>query len=368
MLRIKSILFRLSACCLTAAFLLTSCGKQDSSSDLLESALEAPKQGNYKTQTVQRGDFSFLNSWSAELYFPKKEALSAESDNSRLRQLLVKQGDEVKAGQLLAVVSADGSQADLEDKRFQIENAKEDMNKEKQNRLSQIHNEEAALAGLSGTDAQIKQLQIQSLQEAYHQYVYETEHNIALQEEELREAEKTMSQTEITAPFDGRVESVASFEVGDKIGKGDVLMTLYDESMFYLQVEDKEHKLYYNMDVTVEAGRRDETNTYTGKVVSAANSVSYKINDNIAYIALDGSVKAKDLQGMTLAVAAVTSDLQDVLLVDKKAVYSEDKKTYVYVLEGDSLRKRYVTIGERGNADVVWVTDGLEEGQIVVLD
>ena len=60
-------------------------------------------------------------------------------------------------------------------------------------------------------------------------------------------------------------------------------------------------------------------------------------------------------------------ELQDVLLVDWRAVDSENGKSYVYVLEDDMVQKRYVAPG-LNNREKVWILDGLHEGQTVIAD
>ena len=55
------------------------------------------------------------------------------------------------------------------------------------------------------------------------------------------------------------------------------------------------------------------------------------------------------------------------LLVDWRAVDSENGKSYVYVLEDDMVQKRYVAPG-LNNREKVWILDGLHEGQTVIAD
>ena len=45
---------------------------------------------------------------------------------------------------------------------------------------------------------------------------------------------------------------------------------------------------------------------------------------------------------------------------------NEEQKSFVYVVNGDSVKKKYITIGLQ-NDSVVQVTDGLQEGEMVVV-
>jgi len=59
--------------------------------------------------------------------------------------------------------------------------------------------------------------------------------------------------------------------------------------------------------------------------------------------------------------------MDNILIADKSAIHSEDGESFVYVLDGDTIHKRYV-IAHRTKADVVWIQDGLSEGDLLIID
>ena len=70
-------------------------------------------------------------------------------------------------------------------------------------------------------------------------------------------------------------------------------------------------------------------------------------------------VKNKLLNNIWMAVS---------LLIDSKALKKEGNQYYVLVLVGtSSVSKTYVKIGGQ-NAGSVWITEGLEEGQTLVIE
>ena len=59
--------------------------------------------------------------------------------------------------------------------------------------------------------------------------------------------------------------------------------------------------------------------------------------------------------------------LQDVLMVDSRAVEREEGKEFVYILDGDMVKKRFVKTGLNSSSGV-WILDGLEADQTLILD
>ena len=73
---------------------------------------------------------------------------------------------------------------------------------------------------------------------------------------------------------------------------------------------------------------------------------------------------------MSVTVAGITETIKDVLIVTRQAVELENGQYYVQLLEDGVIKKRFVTMGcanNNGNGSVVWLVDGVEEGDVVVL-
>ena len=70
--------------------------------------------------------------------------------------------------------------------------------------------------------------------------------------------------------------------------------------------------------------------------------------------------------GSDVTVSYRSTDMKDVLVVNKSAVYHDSKGDYVYVYTNGNSIKRYVQTGGN-NATVVWIVNGLVEGDLVVI-
>jgi len=76
------------------------------------------------------------------------------------------------------------------------------------------------------------------------------------------------------------------------------------------------------------------------------------------------------LLGMPVTVTGNTEEIQNVTIVDRKAVELEEGEYYVQLMEDGQVKKRFVTLGSannNGNGSVVWIVDGIEEGDELAL-
>ena len=358
-----------AAVLLAAAVRLGGCSRQAGSQQnemILEETLEAPEKANYKTAVVERGNFTKEVAGSGSVVYPVQAELRWTEGSVRFDEFYVTSGTEVSKGDVLARFTTEENQVALEEKQLALERAQRDFTLGKQQRQDQIKQAEAALNGLGSYEARIQALNIQKLQSQYDQYVYQTEYSLAAQQEEIQKLQSQISETVLVAPFDGVVDSVVSFNQGDKVDPSQVLVTMYASDRLLISAEDAEGAYRYNMPVTVQIGNNDEVETYTGRVISASNILPAALKQGQALIELDGKLDPA-LAKRKVAVTGNDVDLHNVLLVNRSAIKKDESRRYVYVLDGETVKKRYVVEGEN-NMSTTWILDGLTEGQTLILD
>ena len=64
---------------------------------------------------------------------------------------------------------------------------------------------------------------------------------------------------------------------------------------------------------------------------------------------------------------AVSYTHLNVVLVSRKAVTTEDGKSYVRILEDGAVHKRYVVVGWDDLKSSVWIAKGVEPGQTLII-
>lgn len=358
---------RLSAAAVLAAVLLGACGGGDEQAQTPDGGLPpAPEEANYTVAQTKQGEYIKLAEGSAQVYYPVSALVCWEGGSARFREILVKDGQEVKEGECLAVFDVEFSRAEQEEMALTLTRRREEADQGKEERREAVRKAQEELKTLEGYELDIARLRAGKLETEYEQYVYQSDRQIAQLEERARALAEAVSEDAVYAPFDGVVDDVASYNPGDPVAAGQAVVAMHGTDRFYFLVDDSAGSLRYNMEVELEVGKRGDRKTYKGRVVAASGILPASASRGIALIEPDGDIPEEELRGSpTYRYRA--EELQGVLLADWKAVKSEKGKSYVYVLEGDMMQKRYVVPG-LDNRKEAWILDGLSEGQTVIAD
>lgn len=351
---------------LVAVGAVTACADTEPEETLYSEKILAPEQANYDTVQVAEGDYVKTAGGSVRVYYPVTASLRWEEGDARFREFLVRKGQEVKKGDALVTFDIEVSRADREELSLLLTRTMEEMEAGKEERQAAMEEAREKLEGLESYELRIAQLRIEKSQAEYEQFVYQSEQEIARLREKLEDLDGKIANDTLYAPFDAMIDSIAVCSEGDPVTKDMVMITMHATDRFYLVADDVSGRLRYNMEVTVEAGRRNEPKTYLGKVVATSSILPASVRNGQALIELYEDVTPKELTGSPKYQYHV-EELENVLLVDWKAVDTENGKNFVYVLENDMVQKRYIVPG-LNNREKAWILDGLEEGQTVIAD
>ncbi|HIS68980.1 MAG TPA: hypothetical protein IAA58_06410 [Candidatus Gallacutalibacter stercoravium] len=345
------------AVCLLAC---AGCGGQEQQS-LNTQGLDIPQEGNYQTVEVARQDFTESYSVTAQRAYPVQSSLYFTKENARLESFAVSKGQTVKAGDVLATFTVEGDAAALEEARLKLERTQEEFELGKTQRQEALAQGQQALTGLTGQEAALQQLKNQRMQAEYDQYVSRTEYDIANQQRQVADLQEDVGVNQLTAPFDGVILSVASVKEGSRVDPSEAMVKLYASGQMLLQVDDPQ-RLTYNMPVQVTLG---DDSTVAGRVVAATNLLPKTVTDGAVYIALEEEVDPIQINGARVSFDTFAQN--GVLVLARDAVHNEDSGGYyVNILQDSMVQKRYILAGHISQ-NGVWVMDGLQEGQQVIL-
>jgi len=201
---------------------------------------------------------------------------------------------------------------------------------------------------------------------------------------ELQKAENNLAKTKLYAVKDGQIISVSKGEGetaaatvgGPAMGFGtggdtSGFMTLCDTSEIYLTSSVSESDivgLTVEQVVNVTIDSLGET-VFKGKVSNISNIPNTDANGITTYTV---TVKLDELNtdirdGMNALMSFVKKELENVLLIPVKAVFVENNKQYVNVVQPDgSYEKRAVSTG-LSNGTQTQVVSGLDEGETVAV-
>ena len=270
---------------------------------------------------------------------PEDEVTVLAESEGRVARLEVEEGDRVRQGQILATLSQDDEE--IAHQKAMVKAANAEMALE---RAQRMHDEQLIA------------------QEEYDRIVMD--HSIAQQE--LEEAKWRLSQTEIRAPFDGRV-TWRNVTLGQYIRPGDELFRVTDFdpliSRIYLPEKDV---------LTLDAGRpveitlkADEAVRFAGRIQRISpvvDTATGTVKVTVEAIEPPSSVRP----GGFVIVDIVRETREDTLVLPREAVIRELKSAHVFVVKDDVAEKRSVDLGLEEDEQLE-VVGGLEPGELIVV-
>ncbi|MDP2320100.1 MAG: efflux RND transporter periplasmic adaptor subunit [Acidobacteriota bacterium] len=323
----------------------------------------------------------------------------------RLVELMVKEGDAVKTGQVLARIdpvqaasSADAAaasvgalEADARAAATQVKAAQaaleESRSREKEAAASLTRAQELQRAGLlpqsefdkanmAGTTAAAQVAAATASLERAQQAQASAERRITQGRAESTRARDALSKTEITAPIDGvvtrlEVEQGEMVVMGVQNQPGTILMTVSDLSAVNAEVKVAEADVMrlsngFPATVTLEALPLQK---FSGRVVEIGASALPLVGTQAAArefrvkVRLDGAT-ASLRPGLTCDTEILVAERKNALVVPLQAVVEKDGKSGVFVVRDGTVVFTPVTTGIIGGLSIE--VDGVAEGTEIV--
>ena len=366
-----TILRKAAALCMVFAMFAAGCSqKQETSGDFKEGFL-TPEKTNYKTVKVEMGGYERVRTGTATVVFPLQFKLSWEEDGTYYQEAAVTVGQAVKEGDPLVYFRREEDQIALETLKLQLKRKQESHAAEEARRLAAIADAQEKRntlkeQGATAYELEKARLNGEKLQVEYEQFLYTSGKELARLEEQLTEMERSAQRNVLFAPHDGVIDSVIKIQTGDKVTRGQVLVTMHATDKVLLKAQNASENLRYNTNVIIRIGNIENPSIYTGKVIVAANILPTGVSQDMTLIEVDQEIAEKDMKKIIKFEGTVEA-LSNVLVVDQRAVQREEGKYYVRILDGDTVQKRYVA-AVKVNTEKMWILDGLCEGQLLIVD
>ena len=195
--------------------------------------------------------------------------------------------------------------------------------------------------------------------------------DIQAAEARIEIAEATLKTAYVEATFDGTVTSVSVME-GDYVNVGSVAFRVDDLDHLYVDayvLEIDINSVAVGQPVTVELDAAPGEQ-YTG-VVTEVGTVGQasggQVQFDVTIEILDASENVKP--GMTADVTIITHELENVLLVANQALFFEDDRVYVKVVNAlGNVKEVDVETGLSANSYTEIISDDLEDGDELLLN
>lgn len=369
-----------------------------SQGELVYYASDAVMPAQYTEYTVSLGSYTKNNEENSEISVVDLNSISYQAPCSgRFSSLNVKEGQEVKKGDVLFVINSGGGSAELKGINNQIESENASYSESVKEYDSQIEELTAQIAayesGSVATSTDVpnilymaEQLTCQRNVVTYNRelakYTHEqTINSLTQQRDSLSENNDGSGNISVYAEQDGTVLSVSSADYAVK--EGDVVLTVGGGSSRVVAIKASDSGLPTGRQITFSSNKNENdkiTGTCVGNSGDSARSYVFTDKDGdpkvtksssdelLYYVALDDETKYDEANGYKVKLPSKTYD--NVVIIPSNMIYHETNLTnmgeydYVWLITDGQIIKQYVTLGDSAQSKTV-VLSGLSEGDVI---
>ncbi|HXK45169.1 MAG TPA: efflux RND transporter periplasmic adaptor subunit, partial [bacterium] len=244
------------------------------------------------------------------------------------------------------------AQTNIDTIKLQLNDAERDLQ-----RMEQLFKENA----ISQKQLESYQLKLNTLKNNYESAIK----NLQVVKDNLKLIETQIDDCTIRAPFSG-IMGIKNVDIGEIVAPGQVLMTLFNINKLNVQIKVPENylpEIKMGQDVIIEI---DAVNgrQIIGKVKKISGSPDPKTRMFVVYASLPGS--PKDARpGMFVRAKIITRIKQNAIVIPQQAIFQENNKTFVYIVDANKAKKIEVVTGDNTD-DTIEIISGLKPGEKVI--
>lgn len=339
----------------------------------VENPGEEQSWNGYEVYTITYGTFSTkIVGTRANITMIEINQIKAEitAGTMILKEICVMKNDYVEKGDVVARVSVETSDLDLEELELKLQRLEEEY-AEVTAEYNEQHEEDIANISVWEYPGKIDRVEIAQSEMNFERTKANYEKQIAAYKEQISELKKMRTTTEIVASDAGFVLEMGSLQLGQELANGTVICSIAPTDKIMLEFADESLHYGYGMDLTLVVGDargRSNTKEYDAKAVSVLGKALIEDwNQTTTKIEIE-----EDLGNLIgngpYTVTGETNVMENVLLVPADAVTKDSDKYFVTVLNADeTLEKRQFIPGGQ-NTEYYWVFDGLNPGTKIIIE
>lgn len=273
-----------------------------------------------------------------------------------VKELLVREGDDVEEGQILFSYDTEELQLTLDKQKLELEQ----LNGTLESHKSSINTLQWQSNNTSGTTKLKYTLEIQSAQID----LKETEIKIKAKEKEIQQSEDLLANAEVVSPIKGRVQNIEENGT-DQNGEPLPYITIQQVGSYRIKgvLGELQRGGIMEGDALTIRSRTDDSLTWAGTVTLVDYENPTQGNDNDRYYGMSTDemttaskypfyVEIADTQGLILGQHVYMELKQEegqpvgIGISSAFIAYTDGGAPYVWADKGGKLEKRYVTLGE----------------------
>ncbi|WP_199879465.1 efflux RND transporter periplasmic adaptor subunit [Campylobacter coli] len=344
----------------------------------------------YLTQKVKKIDISQTIEAVGKVYAKDQVDVGAQV-SGQIIKLYVDVGSHVKQGDLIAQIDKDKQQNDLDITKAQLESAKANLESKKValEIASKQYQREQKLYAAKASSLENLETQKNNFY-TLKANVAELNAQVVQLEITLKNAQKDLGYTTITAPMDGVVINVAvdegqtvnanqntptivrianldEMEVRMEIAEADVSKIKVGTELDFSLLNDPQ-KTYQASIASIDPADTQISDSSTSSGSSSSSSSSSSSNNAIYYYAKFYVANKDDFLriGMSIQNEIVVASAKDVIAVPTYAIKNDAKGYYVEILQDQKAVKKYVKLGIKDSVNTQ-ILEGLSEGELLVV-
>ena len=332
----KAISLAAILCILAAGVLLGGCNFFPTEEEELAPPLMQPAKIEYKTEPVALGTLIQQVRMTGSFYAENTKALTFESQGGRLKEMHVRLGDSVKAGDLLVELDSGNIEYDIRMQEIEVEKTEISISQLKANRADKY-----------------------SIRRA----------NLELEQQQMRLAElvRQLEATRIVSPIDGEITYNISTSVGEWVNAYQIVCKVADTSTLVLITRsDKAGDLPIGAIVSVEFQKQE----LIGEVVANPSTLFNDPDENLrkcAIIKLTDGIPEKAALGSDARIVYVQERREDVIVLPRTQINLMSGRRYVNVLEDGVRVEKDVEVGLTTDTEAE-IIKGLAVGDLVIVN
>lgn len=181
-------------------------------------------------------------------------------------------------------------------------------------------------------------------------------------------AQEVMNQASVRAPFRGTVYLIPVSKT-EYVQQGSLLLSMADLSRMQVRAyfdEPEIGDLHVGQPVTIKWDARPDK-TWHGHIARTPSTIITYTTRNVGEVLVTIDDADNDLLPNTnVRVTALVANEPNALYIPRDALHTENGQAYVYRVQGDTLHRTNVGVGNL-NLTQVEITSGLKEGEVVAL-
>ncbi|WP_336773001.1 efflux RND transporter periplasmic adaptor subunit [Paenibacillus sp. MMO-58] len=324
------------------AITLSGCSLLPQEEAALQPPLIQPVQEKLDFVEVTRGSIQTSLKGTATFISSKVKTLSFTESGGQLKSVNVTQGQQVKAGELLAELETDDLELQVRLQKLNVERV-------------QLLYSEAVRDGASGTEKRLKEIDLEREQ-------------LSLQAMESR-----LSKSRLLSPISGTVIFVDSIKTGDRVNAYQNIVTVADPSSIQLTYVASDAKDVLGVEAGMPVQLKYKGKDYAGKVLQSPSNAPVttdqaKSNSNAVTVVMGIDNPPEGIQiGHSADMTIELQKRENAIVLPRKAIRSYMGRSYVQIADGERKKEVDVEVGLTTPTEAE-IVKGLEEGQRVILN